>query len=275
GKALLIQPNDLWANNDLGIAHSFLGAAFEEIGRDPMPEYNASLQSYERAAAIDPQYLFACTNQVDLHAQIADYRANEGVDPQPAVDRALRVGERCVAMNPNFYIVFNAMAQAQLVLARYLVETGGDPTLAVADARRHLDRAEAVHPRSLTTWHRRLTAAVVEANFQLRERADPSRAIATGRTALDEILRQRSDYFPGYVDAARLDLVDATWAARTGRGSDAWFARALADAEKAIALTPRLSKSKLAAAELCLQIAKAQSSSAVIDRGIAYVDAVL
>ena len=46
-------------------------------------------------------------------------------------------------------------------------------------------------------------------------------ALATGRAALREALRLKPDYADSYVEAARLDLVEAAWAARGGRSAGA------------------------------------------------------
>ena len=37
-RALAIRPNDPWTNNDLGVAHRWLGTTLAESGGDPMPE---------------------------------------------------------------------------------------------------------------------------------------------------------------------------------------------------------------------------------------------
>src|SRR5262249_9590852 len=78
-----------------------------------------------------------------------------------------------------------------------------------------------------------------------------------------------------YVEAARLGLVEAAWAARTGHSPQAMLANARADAAKAIAINHKLADAQLAAAEVCLQIARAQPARAVVDACIAYVDLAL
>jgi len=66
-----------------------------------------------------------------------------------------------------------------------------------------------------------------------------------------------------------------TVVAHSGSGSAALLAKALVHAEKAIALDIQLADAKLTAAEVCLQLAMAQPSRAVVDRGIAYMDQAL
>jgi eukaryotic-like serine/threonine-protein kinase len=275
GKALAITPNDLQANNDLGIARRWLGTSLDKSGQDPMPEYRAALRSYERAAEIDPRYLPACTNQVDLYVSIADYDNETGRDPRTAVDGAQRIGARCLAIDPNFYRLHDNLAQAQLALADYLVETDGDPTAALTRARGAIDRAEAAQHDQRAAWYHRLIAANTEARFQLRRGADPASAIATGRTALTEARRLTPNTAYLYVEAARLDLAEGRWAMHAGRASLPALEKARDEAEKAVALDPRLAMARCTAAEVYLQLAMAQSSRAARDRGIKLIDEAL
>jgi serine/threonine-protein kinase len=267
-QALKIQPGDPRTNNDLGLVHRWLGVELDKNGRDPLPEYQVALHSYERASAIDPQYLHACTNQAELHTLIAEHDQAIGVDPQPAVDNARVVGERCRAIDRSFYSVLDTMARAELSLAQYLVETGGDPTEALAEAHRYLDRAEAVLREHTDLWYQRLVAARIAAMFRQRQGTDPTASITTGRAALQEALRLMPDSAMSYVEAARLDLIEAGWAAHLGRPAASFLARALADAGNAMEHDPLLPEAPLAAAEASLQLATEQRSCTAARDGI-------
>jgi len=274
-QALAIQPNDLEANNNLCTAHRWLGTSLDEAGYDPMPEYQQALRCYERATTLDPHYVDAWTNQADLYTTIAEHDRALGIDPRPAVDSARRTGEHCLAIDPNFYSPLHTLARAQLALAGYLVETGGDATAALASSRGYLDRADTVQPGSMATWFYRFTAAATEAKLRLRDGADPTSSIMTGRAALKEVLRLEPDVAYTYVEAARLELVAAASAGHTASGPAEPLASARALAEKAIALNGQLADAKLTAAEVCLQIAMARTSPAVVESGITYVDQAL
>jgi predicted Ser/Thr protein kinase len=275
GRALAILPDNLQANNDLGMAHRWLGSSLEQAGGDPRPTYRAALRSYERAAAIDPQYEASCVNQAELQATIAEYDSGSGDDPRPAIDGARQVGERCLAINPKSFYALENLTRAELVLAHYLLERGGDPTDALARARGYLVRDEAVHPGYIASSYYRLFAARVEAAVLARRGADPTSAITAAREALQEALRLGPDSALSYVEAARLDLVEAAWGARAGRDPSALLRDALALAEKAIQHDAQLADARLTAAEACLQLAKAQPSPAVLDAGMQYANQAL
>ncbi|HEY0479977.1 MAG TPA: protein kinase [Kofleriaceae bacterium] len=274
GKALDIQPDDLRANNGLGIAHRYLGTELENTGGDPMREYLAARRSYEHAVEIDPEYLNACANHADVEVAIAEHDNAIGVDPRPAVDNARRVAERCLTIDRNFYKLYDNLAQAELALAHYLVEQRTDPMVALTRARRYLVRADEVQPETMVTWYHRLVAANTEATFQLRDGRDPTSAITTGRAMLEEALRLDSACAYCYVEAARLGITEAGAAHDKSRKISV-LETALADAEKAILLDNQYAVAKLAAAEVCLQLAIAQPSRTVVDRGIRHVDQAL
>jgi serine/threonine-protein kinase len=189
-------------------------------------------------------------------------------DPRPGVDDAMRIGRRCLEINPRDHLLLDNLAQAQLALAHYLIETG-DPMPALAAAHGYLDRAEAVENNPAQVWHHRLVAAGIEAAFRLRGDHNPTSAIETGRRALMEAVQMHSfaDY---YVEATRLDLIEAAWAERTRRESAPALEKARANAKNAVALDERSAEAKEIAAEVYLQIARTQRSCAVIEQGKQY-----
>jgi hypothetical protein len=271
GKALAIEPNNSRAHNDLGMAHRWLGTGLDKAGHDPGPEYQLALHSYEHAAQIDPRYLPACTNQVDLYVSIAEYSNATGANPRAAVDSAQRVGTHCLTIDPNFYALQDNLAQAQLALARYLVDNNQDPTPALTRAREALDRAEAVQRDQITVWYRRLIAANTEARFLVRS-VDPARAVAVGRAALAEARKLVPPSAPLSIEAARLDLTEARWAIHEGQPALPALTMARDEAEEAIRLAPQLAPARCAAAEVYLQLATTQRSRAARDRGIQLID---
>jgi hypothetical protein len=60
------------------------------------------------------------------------------------------------------------------------------------------------------------TEAVQFLAFRLRQGADPTGALAAGHAALDKALQLAPDRDLTYVEAARLGLVEAAWATRSG-----------------------------------------------------------
>jgi eukaryotic-like serine/threonine-protein kinase len=277
--ALLLRPDDPWPNNDLGVAHFWLGVNLAATGGDAMPEYRASLRSCQRATELDPQYVYAWSNQTMTLAAIAEIELARGVDPQATVEAAQRAGEAGLRADPSFGELLTSMAIAQLFSARYLLEHGGDPAPPLSAARRSLDRSHALHPEFMNTWFYRIVAARLAATYELQQGRDPARELATGRAALGEALRLMPGSGDSYTESARLDLVEAGWAARSGRDASLILRRARVHAERAIAIDRQIAEASLVAAEVALAMARAQRAPAAFAedraRGIAYAEAAL
>ena len=270
--ALAIEPDDPWANNDAGTTHRWLGETLEDSGRDPMPEYQAALHSYQRATALDPGYLYAWANQADIDELIAEHDRAGAIDPRPAVARAVRAGERCLALDASYYSTLDTLAQAELVAAQYLIDTGGEPGAAIARARSYLDRADAAHTGHWVTWLHRIVAGGAEAASRVREGNDPADALATGRAAFAEAQRLRPDAAMIYVEAARVDLIDAAWHARQRRPIAAVLAQAQAHAARAVALDRGSAEAQFTVAEVCLRRIAAHPARPIVERCVAELD---
>src|SRR5262249_34251064 len=156
----------------------------EENGRDPMPEFRAALASYRRAVEIDPDYLYAWLNQVDLGREIAEAKTEHGVDPRADVEAAVNAGDRGLAIDGRLDRLLTDMAGAELALASFLLNTGADPSPALARARGHVDRADELRKPKFVSWFYRARAARIDARFHVRIGDDWRQPIATARAAL-------------------------------------------------------------------------------------------
>ncbi|TMQ02303.1 MAG: serine/threonine protein kinase [Deltaproteobacteria bacterium] len=274
-RALAIQPDDPQATNNLGLVHRWLGVELDKTGRDPRSEYREALRSYQHVTARDPLHLNACANQADLHALIAEYDdslddANDG-DLRAAVDDARAVGTRCLTIDGKFYSVLDSLARAQLALADHLVKLGDDPSRALREARDYLERSKTANPEHLNVWYQRLVAARIKATFDLGRGNDPMPAMSTRHADLKEAVRLMSDSAMSYVEAARLDLIEAAWAQRQGDPTLPLLTHARGDADIAVTLDRALPEARLVAAEARLRIATAQGNKAVACEGLTSV----
>jgi hypothetical protein len=155
--------------------------------------------------------------------------------------------------------VLDTLARAQLVLADYLVEHGGDArsaTEVLSEARRYLDRSARMNPGHTDVWYQGLVAARIEAGLAVRDHADPTRALTVGRKELHEALALMPGSAFSYVQAARLDLLEAAGASRAGSASPPALDRALADAQAAVDRDASLPEAQLALAGACAQLAE-------------------
>jgi eukaryotic-like serine/threonine-protein kinase len=256
-RALQLRPNDPWVNNDLGIVHRWIGNRLEDAGQDPMPEYEAALRSCERATAIDPQYVIGLSNEIEFASTIASYQASHGLDPTAAVERARKAGDRCLAIDPNLFAALNNMAQAENVLAEFLVDAGRDPTEALASARVHGERSLRLRGEFGETRLVRATTAATEARYRLARGAEAAHALADAHAELTAAMRLIPSCAECYAQAASLDLLDGS------------YARALADARKAIAIDKQFGTAMTVAARACLHLSALRDGLTLADAALA------
>jgi serine/threonine-protein kinase len=261
-RALQIRPSDPRANNDLGLVHRWLGAELDKGDEDPMPQYKAAEEAYVRAGQIDPQYLYACINLAELHTLRAENDVPNKRNPKDDVASAERVGSLCSTKDGVYFSVLDAQARAEIALAQYQVAGGEAPTDALRKARDYLTRSEEAFPGHPEASFQRLAAERMEAIFRLRERTDPTIAVAAGREALRAGQKVMSDSARSFVDAARLDLIEAAWKAHAETSSTyiASLLQAKHDAFAAASLDANLPNAQILAAKACLELAIAQHS---------------
>jgi len=276
GKALAIDANHLGANNGLGTAYRWRGSLLRRTGEDPMPDFQAALRYYQLARRLDSQYFAACSNEVELHAFLAEYSGEIGIDPRPAIEDARRVSDQCVAIDPSHYNVFNSLARAELALAQHLVDAGGGPSNApdtaldeaLGNALGALDRSSQLHGESKDVEYLRAVAARTRARRALRD-GDPTSELAAARARLDKARHAGLEPEFFHLETARLALIEAAWAPSTD-GATARWRQARTEADAAVAFDDRFADAYVAAAEACLAI-RAYPSPAIAELCKSYV----
>ncbi|HEX3480448.1 MAG TPA: serine/threonine-protein kinase [Kofleriaceae bacterium] len=247
--ALAIQPGNLRAINGLGTIHRWLGSDLEKTGQDPMLEYTAAGSAYQRAIQIDPQYLNACSNRTEIEVLIAEHDAAVNQDPGASVEAAEGIGAHCLTVDPRYYQVLDYLARGTLALAQYLVQNRRDPASALRRAKDHLDADAKLHSQHTELWSQRGVAARIQATALLQQDTDPRSAVTDGRKALASAL----DLFPesaySLLETARLDLIDAAWAAKSGQVAT-WLDAATEHAERAAGLDGQIIEVRLILAYL-------------------------
>jgi serine/threonine-protein kinase len=268
--ALAIQPGNLRAMNGLGVVHRWLGNDLEKTGQDPMLEYTVARRAYQRAIEIDPQYINACTNRAEIEVAIAEHNAAINQDPRTACNAAEEIGARCLAVDPRFYRVLDTLARGQLALGQYLVQNRRDPADALRRARTHLDADEKLHPGHLEIWNQRGIAARLDATSHLQRKTDPTSLVADARKALASALELMPEAVYSVLETARLDLIDAAWAASSHQSPATWLDAAARHADRVLGIDGQIIEARLIQAYL--QVVAPPPSHDVACPGLAQVD---
>ena len=270
--ALAIQPGSLRAIIALGTVHEWLGNELEKTGQDPTLEYDAAQGAYQRAIEIDPQNIDVCSSRAEIEVTIAEHLAAIDRDPRNAADAAERIGARCLDIDPSFYRVLDNRARGQLALAQYLVQNHRDAADPLDRAKHHLDADEKLHAEHTSLWFHRVVAARIEATSRLQHNTDPRPSTADGRKALTRALDLMRDSAYAHLEAARLDLIDAAWAAASGQPPGSWLEEAAKHTETAAGYDGQLLEVKLV--QSYLQAATAPPSHDLACAGLLHADPV-
>jgi serine/threonine-protein kinase len=230
--ALAIQPGNMRAINGVGSVHRWLGSDLDKTGQDPTLEYTAARSAYQRAIEIDPQYVAACSNRTEIEVLIAEHDAAVNQDPSASVEASEAIGARCLTVDPRYYLVLDYLARGALALGQYLVQNRRDPASALRRAKVHLDADAKLHSQHTELWSQRGVAARIEATALLQQDTDPRPAITDGRKALASALKLMPESAYSLLETARLDLIDAVWATKSGQPA-AWLGAATGHAQRA------------------------------------------
>lgn len=276
-KALALEPNDPWAHNDLGVTQRLLGSELQDAGKDPRIEYAAAQASFERATAIDPEYVFAFANQIDLAATLADYQLLHGTDPSAAVARAQTAAARCLAIDPSFYKARYNLGEAQLTAAKYLAAAGRDPRPMLTQVRLTYEQLIAVQPKSASVHLLRARAAIEEARSAFGSDASTT-ALADAHAALARAIEADDRQVRNHTIAAELALLEAREAERRSDNATPALERALAEGRRAVELDVNDGEAAVVCARAYARLARTRDASArqpLVAAGLALIDAAL
>jgi tetratricopeptide (TPR) repeat protein len=234
-----------------------------------MVEYAVARRAFQRAIEIDPQYVSAYSNRTEIEVLIAEHDAAVNQDPGTSVEAAEDIGARCLTVDPRYYQVLDHLARGALALGQYLVQNRRDPASALRRAKDHLDADAKLHSQHTELWSQRGIAARIEATALLQQDTDPRSAIADGRKALASALDLMPESAYSLLETARLDLIDAAWAAKSGQPA-AWLDAATKHAERAAGLDRQIIEIRLILAYL--QIAAPPPSHNVACTGLSHAD---
>jgi len=238
--ALAIRPDDPWTNNDAGTPHRFIAQQLETTTGDPSPEYQAAITAFRRATTLDPQYLYAWTNETSALAGLANYLNESGGNPEPLIAEAIASGERGLACDPSFGMLVDRLAMVELVAASYRVRVNVDAASAIASARAYIDRAEKLRAADVDAAFDRAQAARLDLQDRRAHHLDTDDAERIARTAATRFVELVPGVTTGWTERAELEVVLGD------------SASARQDVDKALAIDMLDPRANLIGAELSL-----------------------
>ncbi|WP_267145416.1 protein kinase domain-containing protein [Myxococcus guangdongensis] len=276
-RALELQPQYPWGLNDLALVHHSRGTHQRERGEDPSASYAEAERLLRLAVRHDPKYVFGFSNLAELYNAMAAHGLARGLDPEPEVQKAIAAGEAALAINGNFHSALNKLGLSELLRAEHLVVSGADARAPLERASHWFERSLGINPTFGRSHFFLAMGHWLSATHAVREDRDPGASLQAGQRALAAALRGDKSCADCQVLSARLALVEAAWARRSGLSGLRHLQHAHAEARRAVEIHP-YNESHEVLARACWRLAQVVSPSEApgfISEGLAQVDLAL
>lgn len=140
-------PSDAVALDVLGNSWNLAGAAKQESGIDPMPDYMQAAQYLQRAVAVDPRFPWAWNDTALNHQHVGAYLVTSGQDPTEHFRKAVQAATQASKIDVQAVAPYSNALLAYSDWASYLAERGEDPARLYTEARSVAERLFALNPR--------------------------------------------------------------------------------------------------------------------------------
>lgn len=132
--ALRLDPDFLWALNELSSSLALRGKVESLHGKDPRASFAAAVQGGERATALDPEFPYPWATRVQLTLYEAEHLLRAGAPPDAPVERGLSLLAELEKRNPDQPLILFGRPALWRSRAQHLIARGEDATMALSGA---------------------------------------------------------------------------------------------------------------------------------------------
>ncbi|HEV8630401.1 MAG TPA: protein kinase, partial [Thermoanaerobaculia bacterium] len=241
-RAIAIAPTITAPLNNLALVHWTRASDRLARGLDPTQPLALARGAARRALAINASSAYAHQGLVQADLEAARWELARGADPRPLLRSAASHAQRALEINPEFPDIHASLGVAAALEAEYLLAVGSDPTPPLRQGRGRFAAELRLNAKSADAYLGSGRLELVAARWALRRGSSPEPAVAV---ALEAVRRMAAWSAP----QAELHLLAAAaqrWRAEGMRirGGDiaAETTRGLVEADRALALNPRLAE---------------------------------
>ena len=214
-RAIAIRPSPS-ALLQLGGAHATIGEYELAHGGDPLPHWERAVEASQRAIALDPRSALPYNHLGTIFNDRAEWELSQGIDPRPSAERAAQALRKSIELLPSFAYAFNNLGASLHSRAQWERGQGMDCTAAVEEAVQSYRRGLQLMPTYVYGYDNIGDAYRTLALNQLQRGLDPTPTVRAAREALDAGLKLNDKDHYNYVRRARIELVAARLAHRSG-----------------------------------------------------------
>ncbi len=108
----------------MGRIYAYHGEYLLEAGKDPIKEFEKSIEAFNSVFSIKKDFLPAYGNLARVASLEAQYKIRQGQDPSLVLQQAINSCQQAIAINPKFYEAYNKQILVYVIKAQYLLNKG-------------------------------------------------------------------------------------------------------------------------------------------------------
>jgi len=186
-RAIVSDPTNPWAYNDIAGAYLFRANLKQESGQDPREDFRAAIRYNEQALAQSPNYVIVYSNLAFVYGRIASYEREHKLPVEESIRQGLRYGEECKRRKPTLSDCHANLALLELVR---VADLQSDPQSAPAFVQAvertlaHLASAAQHGDKSMELQQSRSRAYLSLAEHQAARGDNPKEALGLARASI-------------------------------------------------------------------------------------------
>lgn len=137
----------------MGRIYAYQGEYLLEAGKDPIKEFEKSIEAYNNVFSIKKDFLPAYGNLARVASLEAQYKIRQGQDPNLVLQQAINSCQQAIAINPNFSEAYNKQILIYTIKAQYLLNKGEGFEKLVKLGEDNFNKAISLSPNNLITYN--------------------------------------------------------------------------------------------------------------------------
>ncbi len=243
--SIRLNPNFAWTWNDLGLRYLNMFINQKQRGVYDDKKFAEVQMAFLEAARLDPLYANAFNNLTALYIEKAQYLVQYGAPIDEEMSHAIEFVKKSMDVKDNDYLSCLNESFINLQILEYHSLIGTESKVLgprIEQVNQSLQRCRALNSENVLLDRDYALFYLLRAKSEIISGGDPRRFIEAGLATIAAGEKRTPHNYDLLVGAARLHLL-AGRVSQTNPSAAACFARAVAAAERTVALRPSLAES--------------------------------
>ena len=207
GRAVELDPKDVYAYDMLGYGHFLRGLRQVREGQEPGPAWEEAISWLKKALALQPAYPWAHHDLALVHRWRGDYLREHGQDVGDAYPQAEHHFREAARSDPRYLLAHHNLAALHNTVAEFLLERGSNPQAQVDAALQAGQQALSLDNRYHPTLNILALAELTAAKYLAESGGDPQPPAGRALKHLERSLSLNPQSGWTYLYLARVHLL--------------------------------------------------------------------